>query len=69
MLYLVPALFPWEAAMPLKKGKSDETKSSNIKELLHAYHEKGKIGNIKPKNAAHARKIAAAIAYKKARGD
>lgn len=54
--------------MPLKSGKSQDTKSSNIEEMLHKYKQTGKIGNISPKNMAHARKIAAAAAYRKARG-
>ncbi len=53
--------------MPLKPGKSQKTISGNIEEMLHSYHEKGKIGNVKPKSEAHARKIAAAAAYNKAR--
>jgi hypothetical protein len=54
--------------MPLKSGKGKKAVSGNIKELLHSYHETGKIGNITPKSAAHAKKIAAAIAFKKSRG-
>jgi hypothetical protein len=53
--------------MPLHKGSSAKVKSENIKELLHSYHQKGKIGNIKPTSEEHAAKIAAAIAYDKAR--
>lgn len=34
---------------------------------MHAYHGKGKIGNIKPHSEQHAREIAAAIAYEKAK--
>lgn len=48
--------------MPLKKGKGHI--QQNIKELMDEYkHGDGKIGNVKPKNARHAAKIAAAIAY------
>jgi hypothetical protein len=53
--------------MPLKSGKSKKTRNANIKELMDAYKEKGKIGNITPKSAKHAAEIAAAIAYKKQR--
>ncbi|MDI3281610.1 MAG: hypothetical protein QJR13_09590 [Bacillota bacterium] len=52
--------------MPLKPGRSDEVISRNIEELMHTYHETGKIGNIKPKNEKHAREIATAIAYREA---
>ena len=52
--------------MPLKKGSGKFTISNNIKELIHAYKEKGKIGNTTPKNMKHAREIASAIAYEKA---
>lgn len=48
--------------MPLKPGKSSV--SDNIRELLHAYHATGKIGNTTPKSAEHAQKIAAAIAVR-----
>jgi hypothetical protein len=53
--------------MPLKKGKSKKTISSNIRELIRSYKEDGMIGNTKPKNMKHAMKIAAAAAYSKAR--
>lgn len=52
--------------MPLQKGKSAKVKSGNIRELMHAYHAKGKIGNTKPRSNKHAARIAAAIAYRKA---
>lgn len=52
--------------MPLKKGKSDETISKNIKEMMEDYEKKGKIGTSKPENKHKAQKQAAAIAYKKA---
>lgn len=54
-------------AMPLKSGSSQKTKSSNIGELVRAFKRTGKIGNTKPRSAKHARVIAAAIAYDKAR--
>lgn len=53
--------------MPLKSGSSSKTKSSNIKELLHKYKEKGKIGNTKPGSMKKAQQIASAIAYRKSR--
>ena len=52
--------------MPLKKGT--KAIGSNIKELMQSYHKSGSIGNTKPKSSRHAKEIAAAIAYKKARG-
>ena len=52
--------------MPLHKGK--KYFSSNVGELMHAYKEKGEIGKTKPRNKAHARRIALAIAYSKMRG-
>ncbi|HOM27150.1 MAG TPA: hypothetical protein PKV21_06555 [bacterium] len=53
--------------MPLKKGKSKKVISENIKELIHSYEEKGKIGNVKPKSKKQAQKIAVAIALQQAR--
>ena len=52
--------------MPLSKGSGKKTIGKNIKELIHTYKEKGKIGNTTPKDMKHARKIASAIAYEKA---
>jgi DNA invertase Pin-like site-specific DNA recombinase len=52
--------------MPLKKGKSRKTISSNISELMHAYKEDGKIGNSKPKSKKAAIKQAVAISLNKA---
>lgn len=49
--------------MPLIKSNSKLARSSNIRELLHAYKSKGKIGNTKPRGKKHAMKIATAIAY------
>ena len=53
--------------MPLKKGKSKKVISSNVKELLHNYKEKGTIGTSRPKSMKQAQKKAAAIAYSKAK--
>lgn len=49
--------------MPLKKGMSQEAFDSNVKELVDAFKKKGKIGNTKPKNKSHARRIAVAVAF------
>lgn len=54
--------------MPLRSGAGRSTISGNIKEMLDSYKKTGKIGNTTPKNMAHARQIAAAAAYNKARG-
>ena len=53
--------------MPLRKGSSKSTISSNIRECILSYKKSGKIGNIKPKNLAHAMKICQAAAYSTAR--
>ena len=53
--------------MPLKKGKSKKVISSNVKELLHNYKEKGTIGTSRPKSMEQAQKQAAVIAYSKAK--
>lgn len=52
--------------MPLKKGSSQKTISSNIGEMVRTFKESGKIGTSKPKSKAAAVKQAAAIAYEKA---
>jgi len=52
--------------MPLKKGSSQKTISSNIGEMVRGYKESGSIGTSKPKSKQAAVKQAAAIAYEKA---
>jgi hypothetical protein len=53
--------------MPLKKGSSQETISSNIRECIMSYKKSGKIGNIKPRNLKHAMSICSAAAYTSAK--
>lgn len=53
--------------MPLKKGKSKETISKNIKKEMESYGKTGKIGTSKPKSKKKAQKQAVAIALSKAR--
>lgn len=57
---------PKEAVMPLSKGKGKKAVSKNVKELMHAYDETGKIGTSRPKSKAKAVKQAVAISLKKA---
>lgn len=53
--------------MPLKKGSSRKTVSSNIKTLVHDYERSGAIGTSKPASRKKAVKQAVAIALDKAR--
>ena len=53
--------------MPLKKGSRVQTVSSNIKTLMHEYHDKGSIGTSTPANAERAQQQAVAIALNSAR--
>ena len=53
--------------MPLKSGSSPKTRSTNIRELLHAFKETGRIGNSRPGSMKKAAAQAAAIAYRNAR--
>ena len=55
--------------MPLKKGSSPETVSSNIKTLMHEFEDNGKIGTSTPATAKKAQKQSVAIALNAARGD
>ena len=53
--------------MPLKKGSSRGTISSNIRSEMHSYDKKGSIGTSKPGSRKKAQKQAIAIALNKAR--
>jgi len=52
--------------MPLKKGSSRNTVSSNVKELVDKYEDTGKIGTSRPASKKKAVKQAVAISLKKA---
>lgn len=52
--------------MPLKKGSSDQTVSSNIKTEVHEYEKTGRIGASHPASKKAAVKRAVAIALSKA---
>jgi hypothetical protein len=52
--------------MPLKKGSSKETVSSNIKSLVHEYEGDGTIGSSHPTSKKKAIKQAVAISLAKA---
>lgn len=53
--------------MPLLRGKSRKVVSRNIREMVKSYKRKSSIGNVNPDDMEHARSIAAAAAYGKAR--
>ena len=49
--------------MPLKAGKSQRSFVANIRELMAAYHRKGRIGSGPSESPAKANKRAVAIAF------
>lgn len=53
--------------MPLKKGSSQSTISSNIEHCMSVYHDTGKVSGNFVASEAKARKICAAMAYSSAR--
>lgn len=53
--------------MPLQAGKSKKAFVGNIRELMHSFKRKGKIGTSTPSSPAKANKQAVAIAYSKMR--
>lgn len=54
--------------MPLKAGKDKKTIHSNVGEMLRSFKKTGKIGGTRPRDQAHAAKVASAAALSKARG-
>ena len=54
---------PKGKAVPLVPGASESAFSSNVRELMHSYKKKGKIGKSRPKNKKKALKQALAISY------
>lgn len=52
--------------MPLRKGRSQKTVSSNIKTLVHEFDQDGKIGASHPASRKKAIKQAVAISMRKA---
>ena len=52
--------------MPLRKGRSQKTVSSNIKTLVHEYDQDGTIGTSHPASRKKAIKQAVAISMRKA---
>jgi hypothetical protein len=52
--------------MPLRKGSSPKTITSNIKTLVHEYDREGKVGASHPKSRKKAVKQAVAISLRKA---
>ena len=52
--------------MPLKKGSSQDTVSTNVKKLVHEWKKDGSIGASHPKSKKQAVKQAVAISLKKA---
>lgn len=52
--------------MPLSRGSSNKTISSNISEMMGSFKKTGKLGTSKPKSKAKAQKQAVAIALNKA---
>jgi hypothetical protein len=55
--------------MPLKTGSSRKVVSSNIKELVGTYKDKGRIGSSRPTSKTAAIKQAIAISLNKSRDD
>lgn len=52
--------------MPLKRGNSQTTISTNVRKLMHEYDDEGTIGTSRPKSRKKAVKQAVAIALTKA---